>query len=171
MMVVWELMFIMLWTGWCSAFPTHFWPSREPPLSASECLPQPLPLPRKPSIFTHISLHLHPFPCPFWQNSQILNLMNHLKGAKRWLKIYISLRLMFLCSYKQPKTPFWNILKPQEMITLLNGNAFSFLKKKFYSSIIMFCQFLLYSEVTVIHTHTCFFSHYPSSCSITSDYI
>ena len=41
----------------------------------------------------------------------------------------------------------------------------------------MFCQFLLYSKVTqlymciYIYRHTLFFSHYPPSCSITSDQI
>jgi len=46
-----------------------------------------------------------------------------------------------------------------------------------YSWFTVFCQFLLYSKVTQsnththTHTYTHFFSHYPPSCSITSDWI
>ena len=43
----------------------------------------------------------------------------------------------------------------------------------YYSWITMFCLFLLYSKVTplYIYIHSFFFSHYPLSCSITSDQI
>ena len=41
-----------------------------------------------------------------------------------------------------------------------------------YSWFTVFCQFLLYSEVTShTYTHTFFSSHYPPSCSITSEWI
>ena len=39
----------------------------------------------------------------------------------------------------------------------------------YYSWFTMYSQFLLYSKVTHAHIYTFFFSHYPPSCSITSD--
>ena len=40
-----------------------------------------------------------------------------------------------------------------------------------YSWFIVFCQFILYSKVTQSRIYMFFFSHYPPSCSITSDWI
>ena len=39
-----------------------------------------------------------------------------------------------------------------------------------YSWFTVFCQFSLYSKVTQSHIYIFFFSHYPPSCSITSDW-
>ena len=49
---------------------------------------------------------------------------------------------------------------------------FNFLKKIYYSWFTMFCQFLLYSKVTPLYIYVyILYSHYPPSCSITSDQI
>ena len=38
-----------------------------------------------------------------------------------------------------------------------------------YTWFTVFCQFLLYSKMTQLYIYIFFFSHYPPSCSITSD--